>query len=377
MRTIERASVMKKFCMLLTVILAFSTGGCSKKRGDQRPSISQIAGSLKEIINAAPKSIVDLDALPAEPIYPELIMGGETVAVGKGKLFLAYPTTCVAEGDSLYISDKANNAIIVADEKGNLIRKIGRLGRGPGEFSDPWQIGAIGDKGFAVCDARNGRLQIFDRQFRYVASLPTEFAPVFTAAAAGDGQRLFVHGNFHDSVLIHVYKAEKPFEHLFSLLPASHLPHDYKNARFAVNKHGWLCAGYTALPYLFVFDSLLHQRSTIELKGKPVDELNEPPPRRLRTPSGRAPVRMFIFGLSLLEDGTIILAAGGGDLYFLCEEGGKYYLLKHFHIAFDDKLYVSAIDCSRDRLYVTLAYKPIVLKLRLPKEVVAMAKGLQ
>ena len=67
-----------------------------------------------------------------------------------------------ANGD-IYVSDGyGNDRVVVFDKNGKFVRAWGKLGTGPGEFSQPHSI-ALDSKGRVyVADRNNARIQIFD-----------------------------------------------------------------------------------------------------------------------------------------------------------------------------------------------------------------------
>lgn len=75
------------------------------------------------------------------------------------------------DAGNLHILDRDAKRIVVVDQEGNLVRTIGREGEGPGEFSNPWGFGIMGDGRIVVHDFMAG-LHVFDSE--------GEFAEVVT-----------------------------------------------------------------------------------------------------------------------------------------------------------------------------------------------------
>lgn len=70
---------------------------------------------------------------------------------------------------NVVVSDQKFGQLFIFDENGNFIRKIGRKGQGPGEFSNPYCLSATPECLF-VADTNNMRLQIFDLKGNYIKS---------------------------------------------------------------------------------------------------------------------------------------------------------------------------------------------------------------
>ena len=76
-----------------------------------------------------------------------------------------------ASNGDLYISDGyGNDRVVVFDKSGRFVRAWGKLGTGPGEFSQPHSI-ALDSKGRVyVADRNNSRIQIFDLKGKFLAA---------------------------------------------------------------------------------------------------------------------------------------------------------------------------------------------------------------
>lgn len=75
----------------------------------------------------------------------------------------------IAPNGDLYVSDGyGNNRVVVFDKNGKFLRAWGKLGQGPGEFSQPHSI-ALDSKGRVyVADRNNARIQIFDSKGKFL-----------------------------------------------------------------------------------------------------------------------------------------------------------------------------------------------------------------
>jgi DNA-binding beta-propeller fold protein YncE len=83
----------------------------------------------------------------------------------------------IAPNGDLYVSDGyGNNRVVVFDKNGKFLRAWGKLGTGPGEFSQPHSI-ALDSKGRVyVADRNNARIQIFDSKGKFL----TEWKNIIT-----------------------------------------------------------------------------------------------------------------------------------------------------------------------------------------------------
>ncbi len=71
-----------------------------------------------------------------------------------------------------WVFDQDTKAIFQFDATGELVRRIGRSGGGPGEFQSNNGIAVLPDGGIAQWDGQNGRLSFFDSAGSFVESWP-------------------------------------------------------------------------------------------------------------------------------------------------------------------------------------------------------------
>src|SRR5579862_4911841 len=75
----------------------------------------------------------------------------------------------VAANGDIYVSDGyGNDRVIVFDKHGRYVRAWGKLGTGPGEFSQPHSLVLDSHGRVYVADRNNVRIQVFDSQGKYL-----------------------------------------------------------------------------------------------------------------------------------------------------------------------------------------------------------------
>ena len=85
----------------------------------------------------------------------------------------------VDKDDNIYVSDSGNNCVYKFNKNGELLERVGKKGRGPGEFHFPRGVAVAGDCVF-VCDCCNNRVQALTRELQPVKQ--------FGSRGSGDGQ---------------------------------------------------------------------------------------------------------------------------------------------------------------------------------------------
>jgi DNA-binding beta-propeller fold protein YncE len=100
----------------------------------------------------------------------------------------------IAPNGDLYVSDGyGNNRVVVFDKNGKFIRAWGKLGTGPGEFSQPHSL-VLDSKGRVyVADRNNSRIQVFDSKGKFL----TEWRNIVTpwALAITKTDEIYVCGS--------------------------------------------------------------------------------------------------------------------------------------------------------------------------------------
>jgi DNA-binding beta-propeller fold protein YncE len=91
-----------------------------------------------------------------------------------------------ANGD-IYVSDGyGNDRVVVFDKNGKFIRAWGKLGDGPGEFSQPHSI-ALDSRGRVyVADRNNARIQIFDPAGKFLSEWRNIITPWYIVITRND-----------------------------------------------------------------------------------------------------------------------------------------------------------------------------------------------
>jgi DNA-binding beta-propeller fold protein YncE len=99
-----------------------------------------------------------------------------------------------ASNGDIYVSDGyGNDRVVVFDKSGKYIRSWGKLGAGPGEFSQPHSIVLDSKDRVYVADRNNVRIQVFDAKGKYL----TEWRNIITpwAMAITKNDEIYVCGS--------------------------------------------------------------------------------------------------------------------------------------------------------------------------------------
>ena len=81
------------------------------------------------------------------------------------------PGSLRISGDKLYVTDIKKSKVLVLDMEGKLLKEIGELGKKEGQFQAPNALTLDKDGNLFVVDTGNQRVQVFDKDGKYVRSI--------------------------------------------------------------------------------------------------------------------------------------------------------------------------------------------------------------
>ncbi len=156
----------------------------------------------------------------------------------------------------VYVCDRQRHIIVVMDDRGRPVSKIGKLGGGyqSGEFSFPSQVVVEGGELF-VLDVGNTRIQILDPAGHFRRAIPLIFADNHTGLAVDDKGNIYI-SNF-DLNQIEAYRHDGERLYTFDLSTV-------KGEKFIHPSSLWVDAGYC----LYVVDSQRNRIGLFQISGQ-------------------------------------------------------------------------------------------------------------
>jgi len=121
----------------------------------------------------------------------ELVLSFPGPEIEKEGRYLNSPTClCIDSRGDIFVSDMYDHSVHKYDNKGNLIKKIGRGGQAPGELLMPNYLDIDDSDNLVVYDAGNNRVQFFNSDGDYIANF--KFFKPYQSMAADDTGLLFL-----------------------------------------------------------------------------------------------------------------------------------------------------------------------------------------
>ena len=310
-------------CRILAgALLTLSLTACSSDKKFVPASLHAVT-ALEELSEQAPKTVIDLDAVPTDTLYPDLVIGSEDPE--SDELFIGQTFGAALRGDSIYVADRDQGRILVGHkDEPRFARSFGTTGEGPGEFMGPQDLVYNRDR-FFVMDTRSGMVIVFDSTFTFEQNVEVGTAEpwAFTLNPYG----LLSASPIGSDKIAEIHDVEPPFRvvsnFLSALVPFDDPANGYNRPLIDSNSHGEILAAYSGVPHLFLHSHSLELTASIELRGEAVLRVNSPEMGGFN----RYRINTFYSTLTLSDRGTIYFIVPS-TLYELRADGGSYRLTR-------------------------------------------------
>jgi|Deesub1362B_J571_1020462.scaffolds.fasta_scaffold02257_8 hypothetical protein len=319
------------------------------------------------------KSItVDIDELPRFNLQPKEMFGRWK---DSEIYFFRIHGIDVDRSGFLYITD-SNNRVLVLNNHGKVVRVFGREGAGPGEFRQPAAI-KVTEKQIYVYEYKNARIQIFDRNFRYISTLPAMFGIISKFAVDNKDRFIYLP---NDSDLkrkgILLFSVNRPHQFVGSFFDLK-LPDKRQYTVMTLNamamemdKKNHLYVMRKPFPTLFVFDDQNRLMEIIKFKGKPVRDLAKP----LKGAKGvnrSGIIKIFCVDFCVSENGDILILLGGRKMLFFDVHRRKWlcFIMKPPEVpGIDDTGYFSGVALHKKRIFLVDMATDMIVCYSLPEK---------
>lgn len=225
---------------------------------------------IDRLLDSAPQFVVNTD------IEPERWEATIQVGIPNDSLILGRPAHMIVIEDSLYISEEFGHNIFAVGAEGYISRKIGRLGKGPGEFTD---LNGMQYSGSHVFVKEMERVQVFTETFEYVDSFSSLDFMMNTFSISPDYMFLQCPGNplGAEDWIVCARSLSPPYNWIPSikLLPHLDIPNQTgENGNTITVSPGGdrIALAYAGLPYIFIYDNQFRHLRTIRFEGKQVHD---------------------------------------------------------------------------------------------------------
>ncbi len=343
---------------LLLSFSACQSGETTLTRFENSPIIDRLLAS-------APHFVVDTDI--------GVERWGATTRLGlpTDSLILGGPLHMISIGDSLYISEERSVNIFAVGVDGYPSRKIGKPGKGPGEFTYAAFLGGLQYNGSHVFVKDLDRIQVFTDKFEYVHSFFGATHRKFSVSP----DYIFLECPGEDW-LVCARSTSPPYNWVQSivLLPVLDLPGQSgeNHNLVTVSPEGERTAvAYGGLPYIFVYDDQFRHLRTIRFEGRDVRNFKPivGPPDGVPTGSMEPGTRSFILTIKFINSQYLIASVPKGN-YVLDLSENDYKLARKIIFRpvndMEEREGVHPEDflLHKNHLYVSSPWEEICIRLR-------------
>ena len=346
MRFIPSAIDWTRICPFLVLFIAACHGNdATLTRFEDSPVIDSM-------LTAAPHFVVKTD------IDAETLVADEVVGLPNDALILGRPRNLIVVRDTLYIVDQQYESILAIGPSRYLQRQIGRKGKGPGEFTNLWEMHYNGSNVFTYEEAK---IQVFSELFDYVNSFTGSFKFRLGGIAVSPAL-ILMQCPTESNQLVCARSTSPPYAWLQSkqLLPVLDLPDrsGENSYNVAVSPRGnRIAVGYRGLPYVFIYDDQFVHLHTLRFEGKDVRDFE---------PTVGAPVpgvqesgtNVFMSRIKFLDNNYLAARVFGTGTYLINVSDNGYQLEGKFTFrtvtdSQNEKIiHPSDMILHRDHLYV-------------------------
>ena len=326
------------------LVLIFILVSCTSKEQHIPPTTE--SESLNTMLTSASYDIIDLDEVKVDTliITDEMIIFEELYV--DEDLALPNPYKVKVFGDFLVFNSFGSSHVVATDRHtGEPLQRIGRSGRGPGEFNSPFELNTAGEFLY-IYNSELKMYSLFDTDLNYIRSF--SFSPIqgamFSNHAEMNDQYLLIlnhdvsnmHSEAGSTQMLEARLISDPdsivFRSMPRLIPTGMQPSAYNNVLFSLNDQNRIAAVYPGLPFLFLFDNFEHTL-TVKLEAAYMDSIQNPslspfPPRGNQGERVSSLYRKIHY----LPDNRLLLHTNSGLHLFKVEDNGRVTHKARYHI---------------------------------------------
>ncbi len=226
----------------------------------------------------------------------------------KEDIFLYQPHSLSLDNEgNIYVSDSRNHFILKFDSLGKFLKKIGRKGQGPGEFSNPLYICCDDRDNLVVYDSNNGRIQIFSPEGEYLENFK-KFKK-FSSMVSNDQGLIYASPHSLQGPLIEVLDREGKLVNSFGeRIEFKHNTRSHNDTHISISKKGELYVAWQKFPIVRRYSIKGKLLSEYKIEYKLMQERAKPNYNAQMT-KGRITFFNIISGIRAKEDGFYLFSS--------------------------------------------------------------------
>ncbi|MCY3629342.1 MAG: 6-bladed beta-propeller [Bacteroidetes bacterium] len=318
---------------------------------------------VDSLLASAPHFVVNTDT------EPERWAATTRLGLPNDSLILGRPSSMIAIGDTIYISDRQSENIFAVGADGYLSRKIGQQGQGPGEFNN--LVRGLQYSGSHVFVQEMGRVHLFTETFEYVDSFFSLDYFLRRFSVSPDYVFLQCPGDPLESTwMVCARSTSPPHEWIpdIELLPRLDLPNqsgENGNVVTVTPDGDRIAMSYMRLPYIFIYDDQFRHLQTIRFEGEQIRDFHPSGfPDEVQIPAGEESfTRHFIRTMKFINSRYLVAVAPVLKNYVIDLSENDYTVArKTIFRTINDTKDIAAYDffLHGDHLYVSSIWEEYV-----------------
>lgn len=332
--------------ILLLVLFVFLTS-CSGEVQEFIPPETE-SEPFNQMLRQAPVSLISLNDISVDTLiistdhfFEERLFVNDTLNVNR-------PTNVTLFNNNLITIEFGNGNVTALDKQGNPVRRIGRSGRGPGEFEYTNDLGTDGEYLY-VYDYGLKRLTLFDRHFHVHKTLPFDKIAFNQKNVSINSSYLVfqnqdassMHAPEPERGMIDIRPVAQPDSTITSIIgrivPTGMQPSVHNNMMTSLNNQNKLLTAFSGLPYLFLYNDNFTPSHTIALEAAHFDTLDNPSLRPF-PPVGSDGVgaRGFYNTIYLMDNDDILLVSFRLLHHLKKTDNGEYNHHKSYYLQHEE-----------------------------------------
>ncbi len=178
----------------------------------------------------------------------------EVLSIGtlNDTLLFQWVGVVVDRDQNIYVTDTMDYSLKKFDSNGKLLKKTGRRGQGPGEFSAPRYLSSYGNSIY-VTDQYMPKIQVFDKDLNYISSIPVSI-PVSDFSVLSENEIAVSTLPTTEAGAIYIFDSKGKIQHEFPY-SAKQMPLTMDSVSFEFDQQRNLYLAYVIQDKIEKFDA--------------------------------------------------------------------------------------------------------------------------
>lgn len=253
---------------ILLIILSILFCSCS----EEEPTIATESEKINTLVNATDIQKLNLDSYSVDTVYAKRFIDFRSLELEREGVFISNVLSLKSTDTFFYTISRKAPFIVQFDNKGNLIKKIGEMGKGPAEYLQIKKA-AQNKEHFYLMDSENARINIHDNEMNYLSTFSKDniVYALHTSDMFVSEDHIFFQNIDGNDNSVRVVSTDSAHQNISTflprLIPPGMQPKPVNSFFGDVNREGNIAIAYLGLPYILFYDTDYVAANTIVLES--------------------------------------------------------------------------------------------------------------